>query len=352
MPYKMLIEEARIFDKTELIFYLYECLSQKKKIELSFMPEGPSAEACGLYSLLDKFCMETGYIKSNITIVTGNMLEHHDSYNIIKSTGGWYEIKIIQEWVQNNRWEITYQPRYHFGSFVGLSRWPRLWLASWLYHHHKEKTLQTFHSSFACNYRTNKNDGIYDDLGLDLLNQYDCDNFSEVVEFLKQCPIVLTEDLEQTKNIKIPEGYPAAEQTSLYPLQVPANLNIVYQYNNIFADIIVEPNVIGDCFLSTEKIWRCIIARRPFIVMSNNNHLHNMQKLGFKTFNKWFNEDYDYYIAQDRIKHIQSTVNTISNWRTQELAEKLQDMYTVLDYNFQHFMNISRKDFQQHFGAQ
>ena len=351
MQYKMQIEEAHIFDKTDLIFHLYDCLKNNTDIDLSFMPEGPSAEACGLYGLLDKFCNETGYLRNRISITTGNMIESHPVYQIKKSYSGWYEIDIIQEWVANNKWNITYNPEYHFGNFVGLSRWPRLWLSSWLYHHHKNKTLQTFHSSLFGNYVTKSEDGIYDTLGLDLLNQYECDNLNEVISFLENCPITLPEDLEQTKRIKIPKGYPAEEQTTLYPLQVPANLNIVYQYNKIFVDLIVEPNAIGDCFLSTEKIWRCIIAKRPFIVMSNNNHLHNMQKLGFKTFHKWFNEDYDYYIAQDRIKHIQKTVNEISNWNQNSLAETLEDMYNTLDYNYQHFMNLGQKDFQKHFGA-
>lgn len=43
----------------------------------------------------------------------------------------------------------------------------------------------------------------------------------------------------------------------------------------------------------TEKLWRSIFYKRPFIVMGNHRTLEYLQSLGFKTFDCMWSEDYD-----------------------------------------------------------
>lgn len=352
MQFDLQAEESIIYNKVELLFYLYDSFIKNQDIKISFGTEGVCAEHCGLYKLLDEFCLRTNFQKENITIYNSNMLENHEEYNIVKTVSGWYEIKKLQQWATNNKIEIEYTPKYHFGNFVGASRWARLWLASYLYHNYKDKTLQTFHSGLFSHYRTKPTDGIYDTIELDLLNQYNCDSLPEIINFLQHCPLILPEDFEQTKQIEIPKDHPASDQERIYPLQVPANMNIIHQYNKIFVDIVMEMNTVGNCFMASEKIFRCFIARRPFVVMSNSNFLTNLRKLGFKTFDNWFNEDYDAYIAEDRVKNIKNTINQIAQKSKSQISDILNEMQETLNHNYLCFMNLKYQDLKNNFGAQ
>jgi len=43
----------------------------------------------------------------------------------------------------------------------------------------------------------------------------------------------------------------------------------------------------------TEKLWRCIFYKRPFMLMGSPGQLQTLRELGFKTFENFWNEDYD-----------------------------------------------------------
>jgi len=332
---KVETEDRYIYKRDELLHFLYQSVNEDE-IVISFVPEGPCATSAGLYVLLDEFCQRTGYNPKQIELHTANMIESHPVYKIVKQAEYWYEIPHVQQWTQEITVKTTPDLKYHFGNFMARSRWPRLWLGAWLYKNHSDKTLQTFHSGFNCNYRTQTSEGIYDWLGLEDLNHFECDIFEDVVEFLKSSPKTIEEDFNILKNTKV-----IFDQPSYYPLQHPANLNIAHYYKHLFVDIVIEPNMSGNCFLSTEKLWRCIVAKRPFIIMSNRDHLHHLHKLGFQTFWDFWDEDYDGYEAQDRIKKIQELVDKLAQWDIAECKKVLYNMNKVLEHNYQTFMSLN-----------
>jgi hypothetical protein len=127
---------------------------------------------------------------------------------------------------------------------------------------------------------------------------------------------------------------------SYYPIQIPANLNLVNFYHDIFVDIVTEPNIMGQNFLTTEKLWRCIIARRPFIVLGTGSYLHNLRKLGFQTFGQWWSEDYDGQIGQTRIGMMLGIINEIAQWEKEKLAAVLKEMQPTLEHNYDIFMQL------------
>lgn len=339
MPLKIQTEDGYIFKKNDILMYLYDCLHQQTTATLDLNLEGNSADSMGLYALLDDFCAHTGYAKSNITVITGNMIEQHSDYHIVKDPAYWFEIPQIQSWAKDNQFNLGTTPNKHFGSFIGQSRWPRLWISAWLWKYHNPRTLMTFHSGLKSNYRTNAKDGVYDWLGLDQLNQYDCDIIPDVAYFLNHCPMTIEQDINVIKNTNI-----IFDQPTHYPLQHPANLNIIAYYEDIFVDIINETSVTGTAFFATEKLWRCILARRPFIVMGNQNYLSNLQQLGFKTFEPWWSEYYDYLSNQDRLRAIQAVVNDIALWPKQQLTDTLAQMQSTLEHNFNRFLQLNPQE--------
>lgn len=328
-------EDRYIYDKNQIWHDLFQCHLENRPVIIDLKPEGACAESMGLYALLDKFCMVTKTDPGSITIRTANMLETHPAYTIVRQSEYWYEISIIKEWWQHNSIDTGTTPSRHFGNFVGRSRWPRLWVAAWLDKFHRNKTLQTFHSSLRCNYRTDAEHGVYDWIGLEDLVHYDCDIVADVVTFLDQCPRYIEDDLTTVKHTKT-----VIEQSSHYPLQHPANLNIIKFYSDIFVDVIMEQNITGRSFLATEKVWRCILAKRPFIVVSNRDYLHNLRKLGFKTFYDWWDEDYDSFENQTRIQKTLAQLDIIASWSPDKLNQLLHDMQKILDHNYETFMQL------------
>jgi hypothetical protein len=324
--------DRKIWRKDLLVDALRQCYSTNQPILLDFSPEGSCAEALGLYKLLDDFCHRSGYSKQLITIKTANMLEHHAEYNIIKDVSCWYEVAKIKKWLIGKTLDIRYTPTKHFANFSSRSNWYRLWIATILDKYYADKTLQTYHYDPL---RENFNGNGY--VGLDDLINYKCDIVTDAVEFIKTCPRTL--DIEYLQNLDNCKDSIFQHENSYYPIQHPSNLNLLQYYNDIFVDFVCEPNVSGNCFLVTEKLWRCIVARRPFIVMSNPNYLANLHKLGFKTFNDYWSEEYDYYRQTNRIHKIESLLASIVTMDTGESLTKMKDL---LDHNYNVFMMLNQ----------
>jgi hypothetical protein len=334
--------DRKIWRKDLLAVYLHDCYNKNIDVIIDFCPEGSCAEFLRLYRLLDEFCADTGYAKNRITIKTANMVEAHSEYNIDKQPDQWYEVKEIQNWLKDKTLDIKYAPTKHFANFNSRSNWVRLWIATILDTYYKDKILQTYHYDPR---RENYNANGY--LGVDDLFRYGCDLIPEAAKFLQSCPRTL--DIEYLQDLANTKNSIYQHENSYYPIQHPGNLNLLRYYNDVFIDVVVETNVSGNCFMVTEKLWRPIVAHRPFIVVSNPNYLQNLRKLGFKTFDHWWSEEYDMYGQADRINKINLVLKSIAGLSTIQLADRLQDMQTILEHNYQTFLELTYKKITKEF---
>ena len=340
--YHQIVEDNKIWRKDLLTMYLYDCARTDRDAVIDFFLEGSCCHANGMYRLLDAFCQHTGYHPSRITIKTANLIEQHNSYNIIRVPQYWYEVDKINAWLEGKTVDTGTHPVYHFGNFIGRANWSRVWIASLLNAKFADTTLQTFNSGLRSHYIVKEH--TYDYLGLEDLVKQECDILPKVIEFLNTCPRVIPEDIEYIKTVK-----PYIPQPDYYPIQHPANLNILKEYHKIFVDVVCETRVTGNCFFVTEKTWRCIVARRPFVVMGSQYFLQNLKQLGFLTFNDFWDEGYDDYDPKDRIKHIEQVLTTISQWPVDTLHEKLQQMQHILDHNYARFVELDYQKIKQVF---
>ncbi len=343
--HSLISEDTKIHNEYKLVIYLYQCFVEDKDIVIDFHLEGPCCSRNNLYNILDEFCNATKFNKSRIKIYTGNALERHSEYEIIFKPEYWYEIKLINDWLKNNRLNIDTKPLKHFGIFIGRSSWSRLWASTILYRY-KDKTLQTFHSGYDQNYVVSKSNNTTDFLELDELNRFRCDIIPEVTQFLNHCPINQINDLDVIKNTKM---FIAANNNYCFPIQHPANLNILKWYNDICIDVICETRTVGNVFFVTEKTWRCIIAKKPFIIVGAPHFLNNLKKLGFKTFNDYWNEGYDEYPPSHRIKEIEKLINTLAKKPIIEMHNLLTQMQPTLEHNYQTFVSLTYNKIQEIF---
>lgn len=96
----------------------------------------------------------------------------------------------------------------------------------------------------------------------------------------------------------------------------------------------------------TEKIFRPIVTKQPFILLGCPNNLKYLKSYGFKTFDRWWDESYD--SIEDPIQRIEAVINIIKDicsMSNEELENMLHGMKHVLEYNYELFYS---KEFIQH----
>jgi hypothetical protein len=90
----------------------------------------------------------------------------------------------------------------------------------------------------------------------------------------------------------------------------------------------------------TEKIFKPIVARRPFILVGAPGNLAYLRSYGFKTFDQWIDESYDDIIDPDeRIAAIVDQIETLCRLDADKLEAMYQEMQAVLEHNFNWFYN-------------
>lgn len=111
-------------------------------------------------------------------------------------------------------------------------------------------------------------------------------------------------------------------------------------WQSSFFHIVTETVFYYDKLHLTEKIFKPIVARRPFFLCAAPGNLAYLRRYGFKTFDRWIDESYDLEHDNDlRIKKIVAEVKRITEMSANAKDEMYKEMIEVLDYNFNHFNN-------------
>lgn len=101
-------------------------------------------------------------------------------------------------------------------------------------------------------------------------------------------------------------------------------------------------NIIANSYFSydpgrlelNEKVHKPMHCMQPFINLGEVGTLKALKSLGYKTFDKWFDESYDQLIdEQERMEAVLSEVTRIGNMSNDELNDMLVDMLPVLEHN-------------------
>lgn len=88
----------------------------------------------------------------------------------------------------------------------------------------------------------------------------------------------------------------------------------------------------------TEKIFKPIVAKQPFVLLGCKGNLAYLKSYGFKTFDSWWDESYDK--LSDPIERIQAVVKIIKdicNTPNDDLEGMLQGMNHILEHNYNLF---------------
>jgi hypothetical protein len=105
-------------------------------------------------------------------------------------------------------------------------------------------------------------------------------------------------------------------------------------YKNFLIDIVAETFTTGDCFFITEKTVRPMLLKKPMIVMGPQDFLEYLRQMGFKTFNDFWDENYDGFAEQNRYQKILELIDHIAQHPMDKLVDTYQRMQPILDHNY------------------
>ena len=116
-----------------------------------------------------------------------------------------------------------------------------------------------------------------------------------------------------------------------------------FYYENTYFSIVSETNFFvdyGEGIFVSEKIFRPIIKKHPFILVSRPHTLSALKKLGYKTYEGIINENYDVeendYI---RLQLIVDETKRLCNLSDSELQYFLLEAKNISDYNYNVLIN-------------
>ena len=284
-------------------------MTSGSSITISMNNEGPCLEALGVYSLLDMLCDRFSYPKQDICIKTNNLLETHKEYNIVKSPTQDYFNSAKKHADQHPTTKIFNEQTKHFGHFIGHGNYHRLRLASYLFSHHQDKAIQSYHYKQLDDYHRSF-------VGLEdmLYFNHSWQNIEAACNLLKHAPLTV-------------------DTVESYPILNPATLNITKVYPSFFVELCSLTYFSGNTFRMDEKICRPIIANTPFMIQGPQNYIKNLRRAGFKTFYQWWDEGYSEDPSDCQVEPIIDNINRLAKLSIAELSAMYNDMQPTLEHN-------------------
>jgi hypothetical protein len=316
------INDHRVWDPMSTAVHVCMALNQHQHVELFFDNEAPNIRGTELVDFFNTL-QQHGIDLKRISVITGNLCESYPQVTVIKDTHAMFELSEFQK--VSDQLPKHKNIKYHFGMLVGRCTMPRLVLASHLYANYKEKTFQTFHWQADHDYyRTH--------FELEaLVHEYGpCSpEFDEAVALLQAAPLM---------------QHPVKQ----YPILHPENLHAACAwYPDFFVDVVCETWYTGNTFFLTEKFWRAVATRTPFIIHGPQWILQRLKQIGFKTFDSWWDEGYSEDPVHHNIVEIKRVLHFLSQRSTTELNHMYDQMQSVLDHNYQVFKTLRYQDFDK-----
>lgn len=228
--------------------------------------EGRSAKDNGFFDLLDQLCEYYNWNKSCITLESGNWVESHPEYVIFHTLHKFYSIVVGDNKLKHIDHNIPWNNKKYYGMFLGRATPERMYCS---FKHHSFK----YKNSSLTSFNHNIKEVLQDKDALTYLT-YSGQTVNQMLN-----TIVPYSDINDIFTSAI--GYP--DQT----------LGWEEIYRNIPLEIICETSVSTNVFDPSEKTWRPMIYKRPFLAIGSKSFLARLREVGYKTFEAVIPDYYD-----------------------------------------------------------
>lgn len=302
---------------------------QKLPVVINLNDEGPDIAELDdgkFLSYLKTLAAKYNYNLSDVTLETKNLVQTCPDIKL-KITSPFYSINFAPYEIGPDLAKKKIDK--HFACFVYRSNGPRLYLGQYLFDQHKEKSILRFHWD-------NTTEVHAHNIGLEyLINRFGFKDVSEQARFLANCPII-------DKKISIDTGM---SQNAAEQLMANDQKDFLKSYQSFFVEIVCETCFSGNVFFPSEKIWRPMFLRTPFVVQGPKGFLKNLKKLGFMTFDRWWSESYNEdWPGIDSLESITHVLDYIGSMDTGQLQSLYEEMLPVLEHNYHVVRSLKTND--------
>ena len=97
--------------------------------------------------------------------------------------------------------------------------------------------------------------------------------------------------------------------------------------------------------LVTEKTYRAVINKHPFIVQAAPGQLNTIKSLGFETFSSIIDESYNEYDQLD-YSHVEKTVLAAKDFLV-KIPDNIDKVQEIVDYNYQHWLSRAKTEYDK-----
>lgn len=107
-------------------------------------------------------------------------------------------------------------------------------------------------------------------------------------------------------------------------------------WKNTFLVVVTETTTESNIFMS-EKIFKPMIGKRPFIVLGDTGITNHLLSCGFKVFNKYFDINFDRLppYSSEKYRLICDVIENVSNKSETELQDLYQTMLPDIEHNYE-----------------
>lgn len=139
-------------------------------------------------------------------------------------------------------------------------------------------------------------------------------------------------------------------------------INNITHFNESYFSLVTETKFLRDlpgvhdtqldCYLFSEKTYKPILAKHPFILMSRPKSLAVLRQSEYKTFHPYIDESYDNIVDdEDRLLAIVDEVERLSKFSGAEWMSWQENVKSIVEHNFNNLKNfklmtIQSKDYE------
>jgi hypothetical protein len=119
------------------------------------------------------------------------------------------------------------------------------------------------------------------------------------------------------------------------------NHDPVNSYLESFCAIVQETRVTQPWANISEKTLNAMKNYRPFVIAGAPGTIKMLKDMGFKTFDRWWDESYDDVVGnKERLVKLCETIDYINNFSIEEMREIYKEMTPILKHNVENFAKI------------
>ena len=219
--------------------------------------------------------------------------------------------------------ELTYTPGYRNKDFLCFNR---------RYRNHRllfGLMLEKYNLLDRCSFSLDKNQP---EVGRDFIE------FVNGIRNIDMSKLEINDEIINSLYNKLPLILDTSDFTNINMMESTSIITNLYKDSLIH--IISETNFFTPIIHQTEKTIKPIINLQPFIILGSRFSLKSIKDMGFKTFDKFWDESYDDEVDDSlRLIKITELCKTISEWSPERKIEFTHEVKEIIDYNYNHLIH-------------